>query len=789
MLDLAIQRPVSDTESILDSLRALRNEVRGDCEVCVAVLDGPADLSHPCFRGADLTRVDTLIQDPAGVDRMSAHGTHVASVIFGQPSSGTLGLAARCRGLLLPIFRDRSGYLSQLDLARAIEQAVMEGADIINVSGGERAPRSGADPILARALNLCDQSNVLVVAATGNDGCDCHHVPAAVPPTLAVGAMDRMGAPVQSSNFGEGYRSNGVLAPGEGIPGAVPGGAIAPFTGSSFATPVVSGLAALLMTIQRQVHGSVDAEAIRNAILDSAIPCQPPDAPECSRYLAGTLNVRGAYALITRGGRTRVTEFDVGPTAKTAQPGAGTVPWAAAIDTSAGIAPSAAPSGADAGTPAGIPAWGPPEGLSSTGAGGQGVAAAASEASGRAAPAIAVEAHQTVAPHAAPPAAAGAEASTFGAAQQGGVVGPSVMGSSGVAPSGAEGCACGTVPSGTAPLPSAPVGTGPVPAATGAMGALPAAPLGPPVAVPVPVAPVPGIVPAPLTRIFAIGNIGFDFGTEARRDTFRQLMPRVMSPDSSPPVFMAPNPYDANQLADYLDDAPYECTKIIWTLDLELSPVYAIEAEVTYAEYVYSRLRTALRNQALPSDDPNYVSRVSIPGILTTRTVRLFSGQVVPVVVAQPRGFYIWNESALVDAVVDGVDPQAMGADPDRVRIKVRQMLDKVYYQLRNLGQSPPDRAINFQATNAFIFTEAISRGLLSGEVVDGDSTNLYTLDSITAIKSPYCRVDSDCWDVQITFFDSENDRRARVVFQSTIDVSDELPVQLAPTHQFLFAA
>jgi hypothetical protein len=180
---------------------------------------------------------------------------------------------------------------------------------------------------------------------------------------------------------------------------------------------------------------------------------------------------------------------------------------------------------------------------------------------------------------------------------------------------------------------------------------------------------------------------------------------------------------------------------------------------------------------------------VSIPAVLTTRTVRLYSGQIIPVVVAQPRGLYIWHEAALVDAVVAAVRPEDLGADVDRVRLQVRQMLDKVYYQLRNLGQSPPDRAINFQATNAFVFTEAIARGLLSGNLVETDSKTIYTLDTITAAKSPYCRVDSDCWDVQISFFNPENDNQARVVFQSTIDVSDELPVQLAPTHQFLFAA
>jgi PatG C-terminal len=46
--------------------------------------------------------------------------------------------------------------------------------------------------------------------------------------------------------------------------------------------------------------------------------------------------------------------------------------------------------------------------------------------------------------------------------------------------------------------------------------------------------------------------------------------------------------------------------------------------------------------------------------------------------------------------------------------------------------------------------------------------------------------MDSDCWDVRIVFFNPENDRRAKSVYQFTIDVSDELPVSLAPAHQYL---
>ena len=52
-------------------------------------------------------------------------------------------------------------------------------------------------------------------------------------------------------------------------------------------------------------------------------------------------------------------------------------------------------------------------------------------------------------------------------------------------------------------------------------------------------------------------------------------------------------------------------------------------------------------------------------------------------------------------------------------------------------------------------------------------------LDTIAVEKSPFCRLDSDCWDVRLRFFDPDNDRRARRVFRFTLDVSDLMPVTL----------
>jgi subtilisin family serine protease len=59
----------------------------------VAVLDGPVDLGHPCFAGANLTPLATLAGGCATDGAMSRHGTHVASVIFGRTDVPVPGLA------------------------------------------------------------------------------------------------------------------------------------------------------------------------------------------------------------------------------------------------------------------------------------------------------------------------------------------------------------------------------------------------------------------------------------------------------------------------------------------------------------------------------------------------------------------------------------------------------------------------------------------------------------------------------------------------------------------------
>ncbi|MBE9168650.1 S8 family serine peptidase [Pleurocapsales cyanobacterium LEGE 06147] len=282
------QKQIVFNISAIAGLRKLWSYTKGDYRICIAILDAPVDRSHPSLIATELTTVKTLVSNSNQRGVASQHGTHIASVIFGQHNSSIQGIAPNCRGLIAPIFTENiNGTLapcSQIDLARAILQAVQQGANIINISGGQLTPSGEAYPILADAVRYCQENNVLIVAAAGNEGCNCLHIPGALPSVLAVGAMDSRGRPLDFSNWGDRYQTQGILAPGENILGAIPGSTVVS-SGTSYATPIVSGIAALLLSLQLKQGQKPNPHAVRAALLKSAITCEEQPIPDCRRLL------------------------------------------------------------------------------------------------------------------------------------------------------------------------------------------------------------------------------------------------------------------------------------------------------------------------------------------------------------------------------------------------------------------------------------------------------------------------------------------------------------------------
>jgi cyanobactin maturation PatA/PatG family protease len=143
------------------------------------------------------------------------------------------------------------------------------------------------------------------------------------------------------------------------------------------------------------------------------------------------------------------------------------------------------------------------------------------------------------------------------------------------------------------------------------------------------------------------------------------------------------------------------------------------------------------------------------------------SGQVVPAIIPEVRGMYGWSVEALLDTLIaDGIPD---GITRDILISRIREVLDRVYYDFRNLGVTPQERALNYAATNAYQLSIAISTA----------SENDQVLDTIEVEKSPICRPDSDCYDVKLRFFNPENNQRAKKVYRFTIDVSDVIPVTI----------
>ena len=142
----------------------------------------------------------------------------------------------------------------------------------------EGGARAGAAP--------GEDNNVLVVAAVGNDGCSCLQVRAAVPSVLGAGALSADGEPLESSNWGRPTScATGFARLARISKARRPGGGTVSLTGSSFATPIVSGVAALLLSAQVQQGRSPDPLAVREALLHTgrSLPAEgQPGVPPVS---------------------------------------------------------------------------------------------------------------------------------------------------------------------------------------------------------------------------------------------------------------------------------------------------------------------------------------------------------------------------------------------------------------------------------------------------------------------------------------------------------------------------
>jgi subtilisin len=271
-----------------DALQHFRESIPGKAGqgVTVGIIDtgcGP----HPDLPIAG--GVNTVVgQDPQRFeDNGDQHGTHVAGIVGarGQAPLGMAGLAPSAVLRSYRVFAKGKGA-SNYAIAKAIDRAVTDGCDIINMSlaGGP------ADPATSAAIADARAAGVAVFCASGNDGEHAVSQPAADSRSVAVGCFGRKGTFPSNSvsastvgrrvgkpdahNFMANFSNHGpeidLAGPGVGIVSTVPVASWAVMDGTSMASPAVAGAVACLLSAKPSVLNMARGQARSDAILQMA---------------------------------------------------------------------------------------------------------------------------------------------------------------------------------------------------------------------------------------------------------------------------------------------------------------------------------------------------------------------------------------------------------------------------------------------------------------------------------------------------------------------------------------
>ncbi|RKT51744.1 S8 family serine peptidase [Saccharothrix australiensis] len=267
----AAARSAAERQWHLDELGvpAVHRVVRGD-GVVVAVVDSGVDDTVPDLAGALLPGAGFgSAEGSDGTEDATGHGTAMAALIAGRGvAGGVLGVAPAARVLPVSVGAG-GGNFTTAAVAEGITWAVDHGADVLNVSLTSTAPTT---PDLLRAVAHALDHDVVVVAGTGNEGVGRVGAPAGVEGVVAVSGTVPGGAPWPSSNTGP---ETVLAAPAEGIrtalPRSVAASGFAAVDGTSAATALVSGVAALV----RARHPDLDAGNVVHRLVTTATDLGP----------------------------------------------------------------------------------------------------------------------------------------------------------------------------------------------------------------------------------------------------------------------------------------------------------------------------------------------------------------------------------------------------------------------------------------------------------------------------------------------------------------------------------
>lgn len=275
----------------------------GSDEIIIAILDSGIDLEHPDLQAKLVPGYNAYNEAELPIDT-DGHGTHVAG-LAAAISDNALGIAGVSWGAkLMPIkVSDPKGEMADSDIAKGMVWGADNGAKIFNLSLGGDTP----DPTNATtdAIQYVREAGGLILAAAGNEFEEGNPIsyPAVLDGVMAVGATDHED---QRSPFSQVQEYVSVVAPGgvtsededdnplNWIYSTYPLelGGLKGVQGTSMATPIVSGVAALVWS----AHPGYTADQVREAIERTAVDLGP--AGKDSEYGHGRVDAWAAVSYV-----------------------------------------------------------------------------------------------------------------------------------------------------------------------------------------------------------------------------------------------------------------------------------------------------------------------------------------------------------------------------------------------------------------------------------------------------------------------------------------------------------
>jgi thermitase len=206
--------------------------------IVIAILDTGVESTHSDLSGKLLPGWNAVDGSNNSAD-IHGHGTAVAGTAAATTDNakGVAGIAWNAQILPVRITNNSDGWAYWSDIARGLDWAVSQGADVANISYA--VSDSSAITIAARTMR---SAGGVVVVAAGNDGIDPGL--ADNPNLISVSATNSSDAKTSWSNYGAFID---VAAPGESIRTTWLGGGYGNANGTSFSSPVTAGVVALIM--------------------------------------------------------------------------------------------------------------------------------------------------------------------------------------------------------------------------------------------------------------------------------------------------------------------------------------------------------------------------------------------------------------------------------------------------------------------------------------------------------------------------------------------------------------